>query len=414
MTRKGNKRFKPEILFMSLQRDNIANLGSSEKKTSSYSSIFFLFYLSLLISGTFGLMAQNSSDWFYNPFNQFSAHHRSIGTGAIYADKDHPAVQDWFKRSQINMNLGSTPWGLFIVASDTDGMVKTVTVLECSPINPATFPVDVRFPHNADEVMPDFPCDRDGVTGVYDRMNETYHEFFRFTWNNGNPQASVHRATRFDDLGHGTRLAQKIGMSASGTSLAFGILRGWEINKEGHPIGHALQMVLPRLSTHSNMMLGREVWWPATSMDGNAYTTASHNTGNIPYGSLWAIPPVSKGGPDLDTLGLTEKGKRLAEAIRDYGIYVVDGGGAPSIRCDQDFSDELRLELVMETRKFYKYLRMVVNSVPEEGKVIFNVGDAASNPSGPVKQIIPGEFPAGGGTPLAPNTAVDAFSSVKK
>ncbi len=377
--------------------------------------LFFSFFTLLLVPGTENCFAQDhKNDWFYNPFNQYSAHHRPIGTGAIYADEDHPAVQDWLKRSQINLNLGTTPWGLFFVASDEDGTVKTVTIRECSPINPGLFPVDVRFPYNADDIMPHFPCDRDGSAAVYDRIAGTYHEFFRFGWYDGNPKAAIHRSTRLDDLGHGTRLAERIGTSASGVALAFGLLRGWEVRKEGHPIGHALHMAIPRTADSADNMLGREVWWPSTSMDGSAYTNPSHNTGNIPYGSLWAIPPVSKGGPDLDTLGLTEKGKRLAEAIRDYGIYVVDGGAAPSIRCDQDFSQELRNEMVMETRKFYQYLRMVKNSVPDEGKVVFNVGDLAWSPSGPIKQIIQGEFPAGGGTPLAPNTAIDAVTSVEE
>jgi hypothetical protein len=50
---------------------------------------------------------------------------------------------------------------------------------------------------------------------------------------------------------------------------------------------------------------------------------------------------------------------------------------------------------------------MVLNSVPEEGKVKFRVGDRMTTPrGGPNKQIIPGEFPAGGGTPLAPSMAL--------
>jgi hypothetical protein len=190
----------------------------------------------------------------------------------------------------------------------------------------------------------------------------------------------------------------------------FGILRGWEVKATGHPIGHALQLVLPRTQKVGSMdiMLAREVWWPAVSMDGSAYTRAQHNTGHIPYGSLWALPPVEKGGPDLSKLGLSEKGRRLAECIRDYGIYAVDGGGATALRADQDFEPELTKELKSESAKFYMHIRMVVNSVPEAGKVVFKVGDSATRPTGgPNRQIIAGEFPAGGGTPLALNTAID-------
>jgi hypothetical protein len=56
---------------------------------------------------------------------------------------------------------------------------------------------------------------------------------------------------------------------------------------------------------------------------------------------------------------------------------------------------------------FYKYLRMVVNSVPEGGKVKFNGGDSRTAPTGgPNRQLVVGAFPAGGGRPLAPNTAI--------
>ncbi len=394
---------------------NISELNSIRRIGQKVNIVLLLFSILtsafILIPGI-GFAQDHQNDWFYNPFNQYSAHHRPIGAVAIYADKDHPAVQDWLQGSQMNINAGETPWGLHFFASEPDGPVKTVTIRECAPINPGHFPVNIRFPHNADAIMPDHPCNTDGPVGIYNRASGTYHELFKFSWNDGNPQAAIHRHSRLDDLGHGSELAKRPGTSATGTTRVFGLLREWEIMKTGHPIGHALAMVLPYQSSHSMMMLGREVWWPAVGMDGAAYTNPEHNTGNIPYGSLWAIPPVSKGGPDLDTLGLTEKGKRLAETIRDYGIYVVDGGGHPSIRGDQNFSQALRSELVNETRKFYPYLRMVLNSVPDDGKVVFNVGDRPWAPSGPVKKIIPGEFPAGGGTPLAPNTAIDLVTSI--
>ncbi|MBL9204930.1 MAG: hypothetical protein JNN01_07585 [Opitutaceae bacterium] len=191
----------------------------------------------------------------------------------------------------------------------------------------------------------------------------------------------------------------------------FGILRGWEVQAAGHRIGHALQLVLPRTKKVGNLpvMLGREVWWPAVSMDGSGYTHREHNIGHIPYGSLWALPPVEKGGPDLARLGLSERGMRLAECIRDYGLYVVDGGGATALRADQEFDSELTKELKAESAKFYRFIRLVENSVANTGKVVFQVGDAPTQPTGGNnRQIEKGGFPAGGGTPLAPNTAIDA------
>lgn len=124
---------------------------------------------------------------------------------------------------------------------------------------------------------------------------------------------------------------------------------------------------------------------PAVSMD-NGW---EDNTGNLPYGSLLAIPPESKGGPDLDTLGLSEPGKRLAEALRDYGLYAIDGGGGAdgtgSIRADQSISAANFNALKADIPKFYRHMRRVTNS-----------------------EWSTGNDPVGGGTPLAPNCAFDA------
>ena len=342
-------------------------------------------------------------DWFYNPFNKNSAHHRPVGTGAIYADADHPAVMDWLKRRGLNINVGDKPHGLYMTVASEDGPVLTVNRRQ--ETGTSGLPAEMRFPAEGVEI--DFPDYWDGNITVYDRTINQFNHLRVYAWNDGNPVAMQYRSYSPASTGHNAELAKRVGTSASGVAAPFGILRGWEVKKTGHPIGHALNIVVR--AREEPIQMGREVWWPAVGMDGFAYTNPDYNTGNIPYGSLWAIPPVSKGGPDLDELGLTEKGKRLAETMRDYGMYVVDAGAGPAIRADQDFTDSLRVELENATRILYPYVRMVLNSVPEEGKVKFNVGDAGWNPTGgPNTKIIPGEFPAGGGTPLAPNTAIEA------
>lgn len=360
-----------------------------------------------------------SSDWFYNPFNKDSAHHRPIGTGAQYASADHPAVVNFLQGSAFNINVGSKPWGCGVWESKPDDPLFTVTYGgKDDGGKPTEFPVKCRLPlHLVMSRQRNAGGNFDGVMVVYDRSTETIHHFRQFSWNTDKPTASAkptagsHKIWSIKGPAHNSKLGERIGTSASGVAAMFGILRGWEVKATGHPIGHALQLVLPRTKPvgSTGIMLAREVWWPAVSMDGSAYKTAGHNIGQIPYGSLWALPPVEKGGPDLTKLGLSEKGLRLAECIRDYGLYPVDGGGATALRADQDFDDALVKELKAESAKFYKYIRLVVNSVPEEGKVVFKVGDTLTQPTGGrYTQIVPGLFPAGGGTPLAPNTAIDA------
>lgn len=360
-----------------------------------------------------------SADWFYNPFSKDSAHHRPIGTGAIYSAADDPATRDFQQGNAFNINVGSKPWGCGIWEAKPDDPLFTVTYGGIDDGGrPSEFPVKCRLPLEMVMVQArNGSGNFDGVLVVYDRAADTIHHFRQFNWHTETPTSSAkptagsHKTWSIRDAGHHARLGEAMGTSASGVAAMFGILRGWEVKANGNPIGHALQMVLPRTPNHmqGRILLGREVWWPAVSMDGSAYTNPQHNTGHVPYGSLWAIPPVEKGGPDLAQLGLSEMGLRLAECLRDYGAYAVDGGGATALRADQDFDETLAKELKAETAKFYKYLRLVTNSVPEQGKVKFNVRDTRTAATGGRhRQLVPGQFPAGGGTPLAPNTAIDA------
>ncbi len=132
------------------------------------------------------------------------------------------------------------------------------------------------------------------------------------------------------------------------------------------------------------------------------------NLGYIPYGGLMAIPPVEKGGPDLNKLGLSPPGLRLAEALRDYGAYAVDGGPMPIIRTTENFPpslyNQLHFTLSDDLKKIYMEMRLVLNSV--EGAT------ARMRPNWGYEGFIgTPTWPAGGGEPIAPNTAIDAVTS---
>jgi hypothetical protein len=129
------------------------------------------------------------------------------------------------------------------------------------------------------------------------------------------------------------------------------------------------------------MMLSKEVVWPATTRDRSA-GDPKQNLGHIPYGALLAIPTVAKGGPDLDTLGLSEPGKRVAEALRGYGAYVVDGARGVAMRADQFVNPTVHNQLKADLAKVYKYIRLVKNNAKDQTA-------------------------SGGGDPIAPNSAFD-------
>ncbi len=320
-------------------------------------------------------------DVFLNPFNKNSAHHRPIGTGAQYAADSHATTRDWLKASRLAINTGS-PWGVTAVTVDSSDPV--VRIAGKGP--GIGLPASIRLPRGGLQTNIAFNAfgTTDGTTVIYDRTNGRTYELFQYDWNNGNPNASILRSWDIRGLGHGTSSGQRLGTTAAGTAMLMGALRGQAINKPGHPIEHALQMVLPRRdlpNQRCNIMLSRNVQLPATTRDGSAGETGQ-NTGSIPYGALFALPRSI----NVNSLGLSEPGRRLAQAFQNYGIYVVDGGGCGNgaMRTDQEISSSVRNQLHNDMPKIYRHMRMVLNN------------------------NVTGSPVAGGGTPLAPNCAFDA------
>jgi hypothetical protein len=321
-------------------------------------------------------------DLYLNPFNKESAHHRPIGSGAQYAAASHPATKDWLKASTLGINVGA-PWGVSMAQTVASDPFMTIAAFaKCDGVSQV--PVTIRMPKAGfvTKVVYNANGCTDGVVVVHDKPTGKPHQLRQYDWNNGKPRAGQYRTWPIKGLGHGVKPGDRIGTSASGVAAMFGLLRGEEINVAGRPVQHALQMVLPRTNPSTcNVMIGKTFKLPAVSMDGG-WAGTNVNTGNIPYGALMALPPaVSIAG-----LGLSEPGKRLAQALRDYGIYLVDGGGCQNgaIRADQHVNAATLKLLKQDIPKLYKKMRMVLNN------------DVLTSPV------------SGGGTPLAPNCAFDA------
>ncbi len=317
-------------------------------------------------------------DVFLNPFSKNSAHHRPIGTGAQYASSSHAATRDWLKAGSLAINVGG-PWGVDAVRVASSDPVHRVT----GKSNGIGLPASVRLPRGGliTNIQYSSIGSYDGVAVIYDQTSGTAHEMFQYDWNGGRPLASIHKTWNIRGLGHGTASGQRLGTSASGVAMLFGILRGYEINTAGHEIGHALQIGLPAFP-NCKMMLSKQVVLPATARDAFA-SNAGYNTGNIPYGALMALPR----NININSLGLSEPGRRLARALQNYGAYVVDnaGCGGGAIRADQDVKSQIRNQLSGDIPKIYKHMRMVLNNSNVLGTAV-----------------------AGGGQPLAPNCAFDA------
>ncbi len=332
------------------------------------------------------------NDLFLNPFNRESAHHRPIGTGARYADANHPATRNWLQAaSGININVG-VPYGVATARATNADPLRTVIFTDQMQMRtPGGIPTTLHIPDsfNMERLGP-----YDNVGAVVNMDTRTIHSFYNM-WKDGNQWRATHHKTHpVLGLGHGTRLGPRdaegfrtigeyVGIGATGVVNLFGVLRGAEINTPGMPIRHALQIALPGfVQSRCEHMLSTEIILPAVWMD-NTCRARPHNSclGTIPYGALLALPP----NVNIDSLGLSEPGRRLAEAIRNYGIYVVDQASCPALRADQHIDPQVRTQLRQDLTKIYPHIRMVLNS-----------------------EWQPGGGPAGGGSPIAPNCAFDA------
>ena len=308
-----------------------------------------------------------------------------------YYGTGHPTYANGLSKiSRLFLNAG-TPFGRSIVeATNSDPSVTVYYNGYQSGLNMPAYGVRIPSSYKPARVPKDGGGFHDSAIVIYNADTGVAYDFYSFAWvpENNRYEASILRPLySFSSLGHGTAKGDRIGTSASGVAGPFGVLRGWEINTVGQAINHCLQAALPA-DPGTAMLMAKDalipIILPATAQDAAAYNSGWAE-GVIPYGGLIAIPPVAKGGPNLATLGLSEPGMRLAEAIRDYGIRAVDKGG-PAIRIDQSFNESLRDALNSDMTKLQPHMR-----VCDFAKSTWSPGQTA---------------PFGGGTPLGPNTGI--------
>ena len=373
-----------------------------------------------------------SNDWAYNPFNANSAWHRPIGTDAIYADDSDTTNIIWQQARRFLINDHFPFNSAYGIADETSPEV-TITHKSCERwnTNPSgnRFPITLKIPSRAD-----FPVGwqrygdcQDGNAIIIDRATYEVREFYEYDRSDtNNITASIVRPPHdLRDLGHGSTLGQRVGTSAAGISLLGGAFRPWEVMIPGHRIGHAFQVSVPahdRACQNAGIdhhVLGKDIQWPAVAGDGFA-SRPENNLGPFAYGALLAIPPGpdcivngkvhDRGGPDLTKMGLSEPGLRIAQAMRDYGVYLVDNAGAFNIRgvsTTEELTGSVREDVLNDITKICRELRLVKNSV---------IGATARKKESPDRGqegfIGTPTWPAGGGEPLAPNTAIDFVSSI--
>jgi hypothetical protein len=281
---------------------------------------------------TMALMAsENKNDKFSYPYSPDSAFNRPIGIYATYSDNDSDATGEITSK---NWNMNATNgWSVAVAIADESDAVFTIISNDAS--RGVNLPYQMRVPTG----FPGVPETMDGQVVIYDETTELTHEFYRFRWVDGQPTAAIHRTNDPDissnpanpqkisseseaDIINGTGhtrygFRDSVGTRAAGTGGLAGLLRNFELTQPDTYPQHVLALEL------ANEQLSASYRWPASATDSNTLS----NIGHIDYGSIVAIPPFEKGGPDLNSLGLTEAGMRVAKALVYYGGIVTDRRG---------------------------------------------------------------------------------------
>ena len=232
--------------------------------------------------------ASPKDDLFANPFTYKSAHHRPIGTGAIYASDTANATKDWLKADLFNINNG-LPAGTGVYEVDNgDPLLQVNGFAKCGKV--VGMPINLRIPVGGfpPALNPTTVSCPDNAIVVFDRGNradpndDKVYQLRQYYWNGGSPTAERNKFLDVRGLGHGLYYGDMLGGPAAGVSTLFGVLRGAEIGTPGLPIEHALAMGLP-YKPGCTSMLGRDVRLPATNRDSTATKTRLQHR---PY-SLW-------------------------------------------------------------------------------------------------------------------------------
>lgn len=320
-----------------------------------------------------------ATDMFKNPYSADSAHHRPIGTGATYAADNHPAVVDWLKSNFGNLNVG-LPWGRYVTQNDSSMTMYTITTHPGG--SGQGLPVSMRLP----VFFAEGPLNGnyyDNPVVVYNKAgDDKVYTFYEFVWETGQqPQANYVMSHDIKGKGHG---ATRVSPGATGVSLLLGCGRGFELNDNSHgEITHVMQFMAKSQGTDS--VTKNQYVWPATSKDGHC-DGVNNCVGNIPYGSLWALPQdVYTDAYIENNMGLSTLGKRVARQLRNYGGYLVDGANGRPSRADQTVTEATRLAFNAQMDLIYPHLRMITNNLESQSC-------------------------AGGGTPIAINSAYDAVN----
>ncbi|MEX2114636.1 MAG: hypothetical protein WD845_15690 [Pirellulales bacterium] len=276
----------------------------------------------------------------YWPFSASSPWNTSLGANASYVKIESPGFS---ANGGANLNVTNWSYPVFI-ASETD-------------------PIRGFYWRDSNELIarmraPDQArADRqsDGSLIIINDAHDTDVEMWQARRRpNGDWDASV--TVRHNLRGAGFYEDYQ-GIRAGGMSALGGLIRREELIRRKIP--HVLAVAVDGSAMNRNAPGGNPFVWPASwadGGDGDDYGTS----GNLYMGSLLAIPPEV----DLRRLKLSPQGQAVAQALQDYGAYVVDQGSANIIYYVEPSAHDVLATSAAELGRLTPLLRVVTNNSP--------------------------------------------------
>lgn len=326
--------------------------------------------MKIILAAQSAVVPPPPQDIFLHPFHKFSPFRRPIGTGAVYAGDGHATTLAWNAKN-FNELAVDNGHGFNVYRNTPSDSLRTIKWYGGG--GGAHLPITVWAPLMRNPTLGGTQGDSPVI--LYDTV-EGQDRFLEFSRFRGHPEWSARDCNIIDPYGDG------LDAGASATDIAgMGIgLFSWELAPSWGPICKAIGITLNAKT--SPAQLANRFIWPAKHVDSSCGGGYACN-GPIAYGQLFALPSSI----NLDSLGLTPLGLRLAAMCRDYGVYAVDNGGQ-NFRGDQAISSSVRSEVIAQMRIIKPRMRAILNNESTQSQPTCS----------------------GGGNPIAPNGAYDSGS----
>ncbi len=293
------------------------------------------------------MVALTRTPW-NQPFSATSPWNIGIGSGAQWESSSNPIVQ---KLDSLNGAINTTDWSLPIYTGTGSDPLVTVTTTDGE-----LGPVQIHIPANA---VPSGGSDRN-MSFFDETQPGRVWTFWDVTFNNGsNASGGLTAGTGsvFDTAGDGFT-NPSYNPNQVGSNYVGGVITPYDLSQGS--IDHMLRVAL---SPEDEAMPPGATWdtgtlFPTTHTDYDG--PRGEYTGIIPAGSTFGIPA----SVNLSSLGLSQGGLMLAQALQKYGAVWADSAGTNQFTIYSEpstASNQLMQQMEADVRKLMPYLSVMSN-----------------------------------------------------